>query len=210
VALPSGTDIQQIFNQDYWRSVAADTTSAAILALAGLMAALAVSIVRAVTPHAVSILRSTALFVEIALFLFCGLLALRITIANVTPPTAVLQQQQMAYLWAPLTDPQKNAIADAVYSLGPHRVEIWRPDTSDCDILAGGLAGILQQNGWELVEPPYSPIGFQGTGLTLFVRPSENEKTDHLKATLSKELGVDVERQPLNEAYRAPMVSRSI
>lgn len=102
-----------------------------------------------------------------------------------------------------MTDQQKAAISKAIAATGLRRFDIWRSESSDCTIVADELAGIVQSNGLDIVEPPYVPMGFSGTGVTLFAHPSD-ATIESLRRIMSEQLGVEVEREPINEELKAP------
>jgi hypothetical protein len=199
VGLPtevSQFDYRQFFNEDFYRQLAVGL----ILVVIVPMAALLTAIIKILTPHAISFLRTILLFIAVALFFFLGLAALRLSSqATSSNPISI---EAPKFLWLPLTNSQTKKISLAFADAGPHRTEIWRSDSSDCSTLADELAGVVQENRWDLPSPPYLPTGYFGTGMTLFARPTDN-KIEALRKVMSEQLGIEVDREPLNEEIKA-------
>jgi hypothetical protein len=158
----------------------------------------------------------------VATFLFLGLLALKLE----TPASANLSDSRIGDLsgqvnslknainrlaatqaqtfWQPLSNEEKNAIAAAMKAMGTRRVEIWRNPVTDCEALADEFAGIAQSRAdWNLLQPPYDPMGSEGTGIVLLTN-EEGSKVADLENAIKGVVHSEVGKEPLPDNATGP------
>jgi hypothetical protein len=200
----------EFFNQDFWRSFFGSILGGLVLVSA--MSATAVAAYKVFWNTSLRFGRTVGVWVMVTAFLFLGLVALKLNIARPIvaygDPTVIsqladlkqavkyLSNEQDRLLWRPLTQGQKDTISSTMGKLGQRRALIMRSNTADCGQLADSFAATVQQSGWRLLGPPYEPSDLSGNGI-LIIGNNNDLAVDQLKDTISKELKVTVQREPL-------------
>lgn len=217
--MPTSHDIVQFFNEDFFRSLVASAVIYLLIAGAAAMSFATIVIYEIVASRALGILRTIGFFLALTAFFFIGLVLLKLSVSPTSGGPSVISDprftdlsnklggvqstvdriaaQQAQLFWQPMTTDQKTAISNAMSKMGSRRFLIWRNPSSDCSMLADEFAGISQSQkvNWNLLMPPYEPIGIEGTGITI-VAPSSDAQVESLKQIISAQLGVNVGRQP--------------
>jgi hypothetical protein len=205
----------QFFNEDFWRNVVAGLV--VVLLAAIVMSATAVAMYKYVFRQTMSAGRTIAFFFAMTVFLFVGMGIIALgfhaqsgapvsdsrlsdvdkKISSVQSTVEIIASQQARLFWQPMTKEQKNEIAAAMIKMGTRRLMIWRNPSTDCSMLADQFASLAQSPSvnWNLLTPPYDPVGSEGTGITI-VAPDTDTQAESLKQVISTQLGVSVGKQP--------------
>ncbi len=197
---------------EWWQGVLGNLFASAICLVIGWIAVKAARLLPTIRDNSGD---ATKFALEIAAMLFLGILAFRLGMSflpsatTATPDLSEIKQTLKAMndrdsglFWQPIPDEAKESIREAMHDLGHLKFGVYRTDTSDCSMLAIQLAGLGEDAGWQLLAPPYKPVGGDAYGLVLLV-PSDDPKYKALKKVLSEKLGVPVNQGPLRELQMA-------